>query len=192
MPSAWGSLWRTSDIWGKSQSQIEENLKFCFTQGKIEEISKLRTELRKISNSELRKLLYKRTWGNLKYFEEILKFEEISNLSSFIQSRPDDLRFPFFVVFVFWLIFSAIMNVFCYFWDRNILGAKSPPISGRSGDLLRTIFGKLCVFLSITSQRTGLLLRKRGFWHQHSPSTKFYGFYFIDHQPSHAWIIFEI
>ena len=88
MPSAWGSLWRTSDIWGKSQSQIEENLKFCFTQGKIEEISKLRSELREISNFELRKLLYKRNWGNLKYFVEILKFEEISNLSSFIQSRP--------------------------------------------------------------------------------------------------------
>ena len=39
---------------------FEENLKFCFTQDKIELISKLRTELMKISNSELRKILYKR------------------------------------------------------------------------------------------------------------------------------------
>ena len=52
----------------------------------------------------------------------------------------------FFAVFVFWFMFSAIVKVFRYFWDRNILWAKYPPISGNTGDLLRRIFGKFCVF----------------------------------------------
>ena len=41
----------------------------------------------------------------------------------------------FFAVFVFWFMFSAIVKVFRYFWDRNILWALSPPISGRTDDL---------------------------------------------------------
>ena len=52
----------------------------------------------------------------------------------------------FFAVFLFWFMFSAIVKVFRYFRDRNILWAKSPPISGITGDLLRRIFGKFCVF----------------------------------------------
>ena len=50
------------------------------------------------------------------------------------------------VVFVFWFIFSTVVEVFRYFWDRNIPWAKSPPISGRTSDLIRKIFGKFCVF----------------------------------------------
>ena len=54
-------------------------------------------------------------------------------------------KFLFFSGFVFWFLFSAIVKVLRYFWDRNILWAKLPPISGRTDDLLRTIFGKFYV-----------------------------------------------
>ena len=73
-----------------------------------------------------------------------------------VDCQSDDLEFPFLCSFVFWFMFSAIVKIYRYFWDRNILWAKSPPISGRTVDLLRTIFGKFCVFLSITCQKTGL------------------------------------
>ena len=70
----------------------------------------------------------------------------------------------FFEVFVFWFMFSAIVNVFLYFWNRNIIWAKSPPISDRTGDLLRRIVRKFCVFLVnhlsekwITAKRRDLL-----------------------------------
>ena len=52
----------------------------------------------------------------------------------------------FFAVFVFWFMFSAIVKVFRNVLDRNILWAKSPPIVGRTGDLLSRIFGNFCVF----------------------------------------------
>ena len=55
-------------------------------------------------------------------------------------------RSLFFAVFVFWFMFSAIMKVFRYFRDRNILYAKYPPISDSTDNLLRTIFRKFCVF----------------------------------------------
>ena len=46
-----------------------------------------------------------------------------------------DLMSPLFcTVFVFWFMFYAIVRVFRYFWDRNILLAKYPPISGRTGE----------------------------------------------------------
>ena len=71
----------------------------------------------------------------------------------------------FFAVFVFWFIFSAIVEVFCYFWDRSILWVNSPPIPGRTGDLLSTNFRNFCVFFfqSIICQRTGSLLKEEFF-----------------------------
>ena len=71
----------------------------------------------------------------------------------------------FIVVFVFWFISFAIVNVFRYFWDRNILRAKSPPICDRTGDLLCRMFGNFCVFPVnhlpenwITAKRTNFLI----------------------------------
>ena len=52
----------------------------------------------------------------------------------------------FFAVFVFWFMFFVIGKDFRYFWDRNIPSVKSPLISGRTGDLLRRIFRKFCIF----------------------------------------------
>ena len=89
-------------------------------------------------------------------------------------------------------MFSAIVKVFRYFWDRNILRAKSPPISGRTGDLLRTIFGKFSVFPVNHLSENWIAAKRRDFCPQYSPSTNFYGFYLIGHQPSHAWVIIEI
>ena len=68
--SNWGKsqiLLYTRQNWGnlKIEDEVEENLKCWIEETSIQE-----------------------NWGNHKYFEEILKFEEISNLSSFIQSRP--------------------------------------------------------------------------------------------------------
>ena len=84
------------------------------------------------------------------------------------------------------------MKFFRQFWDRNILWAKSPPISGSTDDLLRTIFGKLCVFPVIQLSENWIIDKRRDLCHQYSPRTQFYGFYFIGHQPSHAWVILEI
>ena len=69
----------------------------------------------------------------------------------------------FFAVFVFWFMFSAIVKVFCYFWDRNILWAKSPPISCRTDDFYARFSKGFVFFLSITCQRTGLLLKEEIF-----------------------------
>ena len=69
----------------------------------------------------------------------------------------------FFAGFMIWFLFSAIIKVFRYFWDRNILWAKYPPISGITGDYYAGFSGSFVFFLSITCQRTGLLLKKRFF-----------------------------
>ena len=98
----------------------------------------------------------------------------------------------FFAVFMFWFMFSAIVKVFRYFWDRNILWVKSPPISDRSGDLLGRIFGKFCVFPVNHLSENWITAKMRYFCHQFFSSTKFYCFFLIGHQPSHAWLIFEI
>ena len=52
----------------------------------------------------------------------------------------------FFAVFVFLFMFSAIGKVFRYFLGRDILWMKSPPISGRTCDLLRRILGEILCF----------------------------------------------
>ena len=49
-------------------------------------------------------------------------------------------------------MFPAIVKVFRYFFGVNILFAKSPPISDRSGDLLRKIFGE-CFGFSWQSEK---------------------------------------
>ena len=98
----------------------------------------------------------------------------------------------FFAGFVFWFMISAIVKVFRYFWDRNIIWAKSPPISGRTCDLLRRIFGKFCVFPVNHLSDNWITAKRRDFCRQYSRSTKFYSFYLIGHKPSHAWVILEI
>ena len=98
----------------------------------------------------------------------------------------------YFAVFVFWFMFSAIVKVFRYFWNCTILWAKSLPISGRTGDLLRWIFEKFCVFPVNHLSENWITAEKRIFCHQYSPSTKFYSLYLIGHQSSHARVIFEI
>ena len=75
----------------------------------------------------------------------------------------------FFAVFLFWFMYSAIMKVVRYFWDRNILWAKFPPISGRTGDLLRRIFEKFCVFPINHLSENWITARRRDFCHQYSP-----------------------
>ena len=87
----------------------------------------------------------------------------------------------FFAIFVFWFMFSAIVDVFRYFWDRNILWVKYPPICDRTGDLLRRIFGRFCVFLVNHLSENWITDKRRVFCHQYSPSTKFYGFNLIGH-----------
>ena len=96
----------------------------------------------------------------------------------------------FFAVFMFWFMFSAIVKVFSYFWDRNILWAKYPSISGRTGDLLLRIFGKVCVLPVNHLSENWITAKRRDFCHQYSHNTNFYGFYLNGHRPSHAWVIF--
>ena len=98
----------------------------------------------------------------------------------------------FIAVFVFWFMFSAIVKVFRYFWDSNTLWAKPLPISCRTGDLLRRIFGKFYVFTVNDLSENSITAKRRISCHQYFPSTKFYSLYLIGHQPSHAWVIFEI
>ena len=98
----------------------------------------------------------------------------------------------FFAGFVFWLMFSAIVKVFRYFSDRDILWAKFLNISGRTCDLLRRIFGKFSVFPVNHLPENWITVKRRDFCRQYSPSTKFYGYYLIGHKPSHAWVILEI
>ena len=52
------------------------------------------------------------------------------------------------------------MKVFREFRDRNIVLAKSPFVSGRTGSLLRTNSGKCCVFPVIISPKTRLQIKK--------------------------------
>ena len=94
----------------------------------------------------------------------------------------------FFAGFVFWFMFSAIVKVF----RNNIIWAKYPPISGRTCDLLRRIFGKFCVFTVNHLSENWITAKRRDFCHQYSRSTKFYGFYLIGNKPSHPWVILEI
>ena len=101
-------------------------------------------------------------------------------------------KFLFFSVFVFWFMFSAFMKVFRYFWDRNILWAKSSPISDRTDDLLRTIFENFCVFPVNHLLENWFTAKRRDFCHQNSPCTNFYVLDLIGHQPSNAWVILEI
>ena len=43
-------------------------------------------------------------------------------------------------------------DLFSSFGDHNIVLAKTPFVSGRTGDLLHTTVGKHCVFFSVTYQ----------------------------------------
>ena len=82
----------------------------------------------------------------------------------------------FFAVFVFRFIFSTIVKIFRYFSDRNILGVKSPPFSGRTGNLLPTISGTFCVFPVNHLSANLITAQRRDFNHQYSPSMNFYVF----------------
>ena len=62
--------------------------------------------------------------------------------------------------YVFFIkMFFAIMKFCRKFGDGNLLKAKFPFVFSRTSDLLRTTFGKRCVFLLIISLRTGLLIK---------------------------------
>ena len=99
--------------------------------------------------------------------------------------------FLFFAVFVL-IYVPAIMKVCCYLRGWNILRAKSLPISGRTGNLLRKIFGKFHIFPINHLSENLIIAQRRYLCHQYSHSTKFYGFYLIVHQPNHAWVILKI
>ena len=101
-------------------------------------------------------------------------------------------KYLFFAGFVIWFMFSAIVKVFRYFSDRNILWANFPNISGRICDSLHRIFGRFCVFPVNHLSENWITVKRRDFCRQYSPSTKSYGFYLIDRKPGHAWVILEI
>ena len=91
-----------------------------------------------------------------------------------------------FAIFVLSFMLSAIVKVFRDFWDRNILSAKSPPISDRTGDLLCLLFGKFYVFPVNHLSENWITAKRSDFCCQYSPSTNFYDFYLIGHQPNHT------
>ena len=52
----------------------------------------------------------------------------------------------FFAVFLFWFMYSAIMKVVRYFWDRNILWAKFPTYFRKNWRFITQDFRKVLCF----------------------------------------------
>ena len=94
-----------------------------------------------------------------------------------VDCRSDDLKFPFLCSFYVFIHVFVIVKVFRYFLDRNIISAKSPTISGRTGDLLLTMFGKFYVPSVNHLSENQITAKRRVFFHQYSPSMNFYSFY---------------
>ena len=110
-----------------------------------------------------------------------------------VDCRSDDFQVPYICSFCVLIYVFRDCECFCCFcFDRNILWAKSPHISGRTDDLLRTIFGTFCVFPVNHLSENLITTKRKEFCHQYSPSTIFCGFYLIGQQPSHGWVILKI
>ena len=88
--------------------------------------------------------------------------------------------------FMFWLMFSAIMKVFCTFGDHNIVLTKSPFVSGRTSHLSRKTCGHHCIFPANYQSENWIADKRKYFLRYYSHSTNVYVLYKMDLKSIHA------